>query len=155
MLHVGLDIHAKFIAICVLDSSGKIIRETKRGPAAELVHFLQSLPLPFHVAYEASCGYGEYFELLKPLAESVTVAHPGKLHVIFRSSKKNDRNDARMLAKLLHAGFLPKVHVPAANVRAWREMTVFRNRTVEKRTRAKNGIRCLLRSLLIQTPRSL
>jgi transposase len=45
------------------------------------------------------------------------------------------------------------VHVPSADVRAWRELITFRRKLVEKRTRAKNGLRGLLRSLTIQTPR--
>ncbi len=155
MFYVGLDVHAKFVAVCVLDDQGKKQREVKLGPVTELLHFLKSLDQPFHVAYEASCGYGEYFNLLSPLAESVTVAHPAQLHAIFKSSRKNDRNDAHMLARLLLVEMLPRVHVPSNEVRAWREMIVFRTRTVEKRTRAKNGLRALLRTLLIQAPKSL
>ena len=52
----------------------------------------------------------------------VKVAHPGQLRLIFRSKHKNDRNDAERLAKLLYLGETPAVHVPAPEVRAWREL---------------------------------
>ena len=42
--------------------------------------------------------------------------------------------------------------MPAADVRAWRELITFRKRLIEKRTRAKNVLRCLLRSLGIDPP---
>ena len=48
---------------------------------------------------------------------------------------------------------MPSVHVPPAKVRAWRELITFRERLVHKRTRGKNAIRALLRSLGIVTPR--
>ena len=47
------------------------------------------------------------------------------------------------------------MHVPSADVRAWRELITFRRKLVEKRTRSKNGIRGLLRSLGLRTPRKL
>ena len=83
----------------------------------------------------------------------MALAHPGLLRLISRSKKKNDRADALKLAKLLYVGEVPQVHVPAADVRAWRELITFRKRLIEKRTRAKNGLRCLLRSLGIDPPR--
>src|SRR5262249_22126901 len=54
----------------------------------------------FEVCYEASCGYGHFHDLLRPLAARVLVAHPGQLRLIFRSKNKNDRHDAERLAKL-------------------------------------------------------
>jgi transposase len=94
-----------------------------------------------------------YFEVLSKVADEVVVAHPGLLKLIFHSKQKNDRRDALRLAKLLYLGEVPKVHVPSATVRAWRELITFRRKLIEKRTRAKNGIRGLLRSLGIQAPR--
>ena len=112
---------------------------------------LSELPA-FEVCYEASTGYGRFYELLTTVAARVAVAHPGLLRLIFRSKKKNDRADALKLAKLLYVGEVPQVYVPAADVRAWRELITFRKRLIEKRTRAKNGLRCLLRSLGIDPP---
>ena len=61
--------------------------------------------------------------------------------------------DAQKLAKLLYVGEVPCVHVPQADVRAWRELISFRKRLIEKRTRVKNGVRCLLRTLGIKPPK--
>jgi len=152
MLYVGLDIHKSHITVCVLDSNGKVFQRWQVSDAAELMTRLKELP-PFEVCYEASTGYGRFYELLTTVAAQVAVAHPGLLRLIYQSKKKNDRADALKLAKLLYVGEVPKVHVPPADVRAWRELITFRKRLIEKRTRAKNGLRCLLRSLGINPPK--
>ena len=107
-----------------------------------MINVLEELSDRFAVCYEASCGYGHYHELLTPLATRVSVAHPGLLTLIFRSKNKNDRRDAERLAKLLYIDKVPTVHVPAADERAWRELTGFREKLVQKRTRARAAYGC-------------
>jgi transposase len=119
----------------------------------EVLATLQGLPDRFEVCYEASCGYGHYHDLFRPLAARVLVAHPGQLRLIFRSKNKNDRNDAERLAKLLYLGETPTVHVPPPEVRAWRELINCRGQLVAKRTRAKNAARALLRSAGVVPPK--
>jgi len=107
------------------------------------------------VCFEASLGYGFLFERLATVARHVVVAHPGQLRLIFRSTRKNDRVDAEKLAKLLFLDEVPPVHVPSCEVRSWRSMIQHRRKLVGEQTRAKNGIRSLLRSQGIQAPRGL
>jgi len=152
MFYVGLDIHCKYITICILNDEGKVHGRWTVRQLDQLMTVLERLPGPFQVCYEASTGYGVYFELLTQVADHVAVAHPGLLKLIFRSKRKNDHRDAEKLAKLLYVGEVPRVHVPPPDVRAWRELITFRGTLVEKRTRAKNGIRGLLRSLAIRPP---
>jgi transposase len=101
MLSVGLDIHGQPIAICILGETGPIVRRAQVRSIDEMMRILEALPDSFEVCYEASCGYGHYHDLLNPIAARVTVAHPGRLRLIFRSKDKNDRKDAERLAKLL------------------------------------------------------
>lgn len=152
MLYVGLDIHSKHIAVCVLDERGQPLRRDKVRSIDHMMNILEKLPKPLEACYEASCGYGHYYDLLKPLASRVVVAHPGHLRLIFRSKQKNDRRDAEKLAKLLYLGETPAVHVPQSEVRAWRELITCRARLICKRTVAKNGLRALLRSQAIAIP---
>jgi transposase len=153
MFHVGLDSHRKHISICALSETGQgALRSRVRG-IPEMLRILQGLPDRFEVCYEASCGYGHFHDLLRPLAARVLVAHPGQLRLIFRSKNKNDRNDAERLAKLLYLGETPTVHVPSLEVRTWRELINCRSQVIAKRTRAKNTVRALLRSAGIVPPR--
>jgi hypothetical protein len=117
MFYVGLDIHSKRISVSVLSETGQVVRRTRVRTIEEIMRILEGLPDRFDVCYEASCGYGHYHDLLRPVAARLTVAHPGRLRLIFRSKDKNDREDAERLAKLLYLGEAPAVHVPSADVR--------------------------------------
>src|SRR5918911_3459812 len=154
MLYVGLDIHTKYIAVCVLSEAGKVVQRARVRGLEEMLSLLKGLPDLFEVCYEASCGYGHYHDLLQPLAARVLVAHPGQLRLIFRSQTKNDRNDAERLAKLLYLGETPTVHVPSLDVRTWRELINCRSQVIAKRTRAKNALRALLRGAGVVPPKS-
>src|SRR5207247_10672822 len=81
------------------------------------------------------------------------VALPGSRPLIFRSKNKTVRNAAERLAKLLYLGETPTVHVPSADVRAWRELINCRGQLVAKRTRAKNTLRALLRGAGVVPPK--
>jgi transposase len=142
--------------VCILDGNGKKVKEqTLVGDWQKLLGFLATLPKPWSICFEASCGYGHLYDRLLPMAQKVVVAHPGALRLIFRSKRKNDRVDAAKLAKLLYLDTVPQVHVPAAEIRSWRELIEFRRGLIDKRVRCKNGIRSLLRSHDIRMGRGL
>jgi transposase len=146
MLFVGLDVHQRSSAICILDKNGKRVKRMEvHGHCSKVVEVLRGLKKRFAVCYEASCGYGWLYDRLRGVASRVVVAHPGQLRLIFRSKRKNDRVDAEKLAKLLFLDEVPPVYVPSVEVRSWRNLIEFRHRLVAKRTRVKNGLRSLLR----------
>jgi transposase len=153
MFYVGLDIHSKRISVCVLNETGQVAHRSQVRTIDQMMRILEGLPDQFEVCYEASCGYGHFHDLLRPVAARVLVAHPGRLRLIFRSTDKNDRKDAERLAKLLYLGEAPTVHVPSQDVRTWRELINCRSQVIAKRTRAKNAIRALLRSAGETPPR--
>jgi transposase len=147
MHYVGLDIHAKRSSLCILDSCGKVVKRLEvKGPWPKVMDRIAAeVPRPFSVCFEASCGYGYLHERLSALAEHVAVAHPGKLRLIFRAKRKNDRVDAEKQAKLLYLDQVPQVHVPGAGVRAWRGLIELRRKLVGRRTAVKAQLRALLR----------
>ena len=63
------------------------------------------------------------------------------------TTASNDRADAEKLAKLLYLDAVPQVHVPSADVRAWRGLVEYRRRLVDRRVAVKNQVRALLRGL--------
>ncbi len=152
MLHVGLDIHNRHISLAVLNETGQVTHRSRVRSIDQMMSILEGLPDRFQVCYEASCGYGHYHDLLRPVASRVLVAHPGQLRLIYRSKNKNDRNDAERLAKLLYLGEVPTVHVPSLEVRAWRELITCRSQVIAKRTRAKNAARAVLRCAGVAIP---
>src|SRR5690348_6190124 len=101
MRYVGLDVHQNRSSLCILDSNGKRVKEFEvRGGWDKLLEAIKEVAKDgsFAICYEASCGYGMLYERLSRLAAMVKVAHPGRLRLIFKSKRKNDRVDARKLA---------------------------------------------------------
>lgn len=146
MLYVGLDVYSRQSSLCILNASGGTVNRMQvNGPRAAVVDRLRKLDEPFSVCYEASVGYGQLYESLRPLAAHVAVAHPGKLRLIYGDKRKNDRVDAAKLAKLLLLDMVPRVHVPHVDVRAWRSLITFRQRVLQQLVRAKNQVRGVLR----------
>jgi transposase len=156
MLYIGLDVHQRTSTLCVLDEQGREVNiRTIKGHPRRVVEFLGETKGPFAICFEASSGYGWLYEQLKPLAARVAVAHPGQVRLIFRCKRKNDRVDARKLAKLLFLDEVPTVYVPSLATRAWRGLVEHRHRCIVGRTRGKNGIRSLLRMHGIEAQRGL
>src|SRR5687767_15307156 len=135
MHYVGLDVHARRSSLCILDAAGKAVKqlEVRGGWPVLLERVEREVPRPFSVCFEASCGYGYLHGRLSAMAHSVAVAHPGQLRLIFKSKNKHDRVDAARVAKLLYLDAVPQVHVPAAEVRAWRGLIEYRRRLVDRR----------------------
>lgn len=154
MLTIGLDAHERTSSICILDSAGRIVKEQRvNGHPRRMLEWLDEVQEPFQVCFEASTNYGWLCEELRRRADRVLVAHPGRLRLIFKSRKKNDRIDAARLAKLLYLDEIPTVHVPSEQMRSWRGLIEHRQRCVGERTRVKNSLRALLRTHGIEAAR--
>jgi transposase len=162
MLSIGLDVHWKTTSVCILDDNGKIIKEkTILGHWDKALAYLGAQLKQFDRAaqavFEASCGYGVWYDALmklKPIRR-VRMAHPGRLRLIFRSKRKNDRIDAQRLAKLLYLDEVPAAYVLSVEARQWRELIEYRQGVVAKVTRAKNELCALLRTQGIVAPKGL
>jgi transposase len=147
MCYVGLDVHYRTSTYCILDDTGREVAcETLRGHWPKLLEHLSQVAKPWSICFEATCGYGYLYRELSKMGARVVVAHPGQLRLIFRAKRKNDRIDARKLAKLLYLDEVPAAYVPNQDVQNWRELIEYRRRTVDRQTTCKNAIRSLLRS---------
>ena len=71
MFHVGLDVHLKYITVCILNGDGKVHQRYTAASIGEVVDLLARLPGPCQVCYEASTGYGFIFEALRPIAKQI------------------------------------------------------------------------------------
>src|ERR671931_1667747 len=101
---VGLDVHARSVVAGVIDAGSGEVRSL-RVPAGcdEAVAWLETLPAPVRVAYEAGpTGY----RLARACAEagiSCVVAAPSRIRAA-SDRVKTDRRDAERLARLLRLG---------------------------------------------------
>ena len=75
MLYVGLDVHSKRSSICILNCDGKIVKQEQvLGRWPEVIERLRGFGEPMSVCYEASCGYGNIHDRLRPLVDTSVLA---------------------------------------------------------------------------------
>jgi transposase len=142
---VGLDVHARSVVAGVLDAGSGELRTVRVGPrSAETVVWLQGLPGPVRVAYEAGpTGYG----LARACVEagiSCMVAAPSKIPRASGDKVKTDRRDAERLARLLRLGELVPVRVPEPHEEAARDLVRAREDVRGDLMRARHRLSKLL-----------
>ena len=110
------------IAATIDAQSGELRFARLSGQTSEAVAFCRALPGPARVAYEAGpTGFGLARELTA-MGVGCVVAAPGKIPRAPQDRVKTDRRDAERLARLLMAGELHPVRVPASDEEALRDL---------------------------------
>src|SRR6266581_5666377 len=143
--YIGLDVHKKSISFCAKAQDGRILDEGKiAAQHKDLNAWAKARPRPWVGALEATLFTGWIYDLLKPLAQELKVAHPAMLKAIAASKKKNDKVDARKIADLLRCDLLPECYMAPSAVRELRRVLRYRNLVVRQATRMKNRIAGLL-----------
>lgn len=143
--YIGLDIHKKTISFCAKAQDGSILDEgTIQARRQALIGWAQARPRPWMGAMEATLFTGWIYDVLKPLAQELKVAHPAMLKAIAASKKKNDKVDARKISDLLRCNLLPECYMAPSAMRDLRRMLRYRNLVVRQATRMKNRIAGLL-----------
>jgi transposase len=147
--YIGFDIDSKQITSCIVEAGKKDRYRTIRANITMMKELLKQEKLDgskIHLVFEISGQAGFIYDSLIDCADSITVANPSKMTWIYRTTKKNDRLDARKMAVLLSIGEVPSVYMPSREVRQWRQMILHRRKIVTKVTQVKNRIRALLKS---------
>jgi transposase len=143
--YIGLDIHKKTISFCAKAQDGTILDQgTIASGRTVLLAWAKARPRPWIGAMEATLFTGWIYDLLKPLAQELTVAHPAMLKALTATKKKNDKVDARMIADLLRCNLLPECYMAPCPIRDLRRVLRYRNLVVRQATRMKNRISGLL-----------
>lgn len=86
------------------------------------------------------------------MVDSLKLLAPHKMRVIAEPTVKTDKIDARVIAELLRANYLPTCYVPSPAVRQLRELLRQRAFVVELRTMIKNRVHGLLDKLGVKHP---
>ena len=146
---IGLDIHRVFAEAVALDN-GELRRLGRIGMTRNhLEAFARALCLTDHVVVEATSNATAVTEILAPYVARVAVANPLQVHLIAKAKIKTDAIDARVLAKLYAAGFLPEVWIPDAATLARRRQVTRRTQLVRQRVRLKSIVQSILHANLI------
>ena len=147
-LTIGLDLGDRWSFYCVLDEAGKIILEQKVSTTAEAIpQTFAKIPRSL-IALETGTHSPWISRLLTELGHKVIVAHAQKVELITKSNRKDDRHDARTLARL--ARIDPELLGPVRHrsAKAQIHLTVIRARAelVSARTALVNAARGLVKS---------
>jgi transposase len=147
-LTIGLDLGDRWSFYCVMDGAGQVILEQKLPTTSEAMRQTFGKIPQSLIALETGTHSPWVSRLLSDLGHQVIVAHAQKVQLITRSSRKDDRHDARTLARL--ARIDPELLGPVRHrsVQAQLHLTVIRARAelVSARTALVNAIRGLVKS---------
>ncbi|MCP3854406.1 MAG: IS110 family transposase [Actinomycetia bacterium] len=146
-----MDVHRSFAQIAVVE--GGICRDEGRiGVTPEaLREWAATLDPGDEVVLEATTNSDAVAMLLTPLVARVVVSNPRKTRAIAEAKVKTDKVDARILAQLLAADFLPPVWLPDDRIRMLRRLVHRRTHLVRQRTRLKNQVHAILARNLVPT----
>ncbi len=150
--YIGFDIDDKKIVACVVQNGIQDIYETLVPGVDSMKAFLDKQRkggCKTHLVFEISGQAGFVYDSLQGHVDSITVANPSKMTWIYRTSKKNDRIDARKMAILLSINEIPAVHMPTKEVRQWRATILHRRNIKRKMLQVENRIRAILKSQAI------
>src|ERR1700681_1738271 len=144
-LTIGVDLGDRWSFYCVLDEAGQIILEQKVPTTPEAIkQTFGKIPQSL-IAMETGKHSPWVSRLLKELGHEVLVAHAQKVELISKSKRKDDRHDARTLARL--ARIDPELLGPVRHrsAKAQIHLTVIRARAelVGARTALVNAARGL------------
>ncbi len=113
------------------------------GEAERFYRDLQQRGIRVRVGMEAT-GYSRWFErLLAELGFELWIGDPAEIQAQRVKKRKTDREDARLLLKLMVEDRFPRIWVPSAENRDLRQLLWHRHRLVQMRTRIMNQLQAL------------
>src|SRR5271170_6293777 len=147
-LTIGVDLGDRWSFYCVLNERGEVVREEKLPTTPDAMkRTFEKLPAS-RIVLETGTHSPWISRLLAGLRHEVIVAHAQKVELITKSSRKDDRHDARTLARL--ARIDPQLLGPVRHrsAQAQIHLTVIRARAelVRARTALVNAARGLVKS---------
>jgi transposase len=147
-LTVGVDLGDRSCAYCVLNEAGEIVLEYKVATTPEAMKQVFASMPRCRIAMETGTHSPWVSRLLTALGHEVIVGHAQKVRLITKSRRKDDRLDARTLARL--ARIDPELLSPVKHrsAQAQLHLTEIRARAVlvSARTALVNAARGLVKS---------
>src|SRR5215472_15654598 len=153
---IAIDLGDRWSRYCVLDQAGRVVEEDRvRTTPEALAMKFGALPAT-RVVIEVGAHCPWVSRLLQAQGHDVVVANPRKVRLIYESDRKNDRLDARMLARLgrVDVSLLSPVQHRSREVQADLAVVRSRDALVAARTQMINIVRGMVKSMGGRLPRS-
>jgi transposase len=145
----GLDVSVKETSVCIVDDTGKTIRELKA--ASEPAALLAVLNTPaYHfkrIGLEAGPLSQWLFSTLAEAGLPVICVETRHMRAVLKAQiNKTDRNDARGIAQMMRVGLYRPVHVKTLRSQKLRMLLVHRKLLQSKSIAIENDLRGTLRN---------
>jgi transposase len=147
----GLDVHKKTVTACRVtpdpsEQQADGLMEVKEfGTLTRDLLALSDWLAEAGITHVAMESTGEYWRPVYNLLEGdFTVFLVNAAHVKQVPGRKTDKNDARWLAKLMRYGLLHASFIPPRGQRELRELTRYRTKLVQERSREVNRVQGVL-----------
>ncbi len=155
---IGVDYHPSFQQIAFMDQKTGEYEERQLnhsdGEAERFYRELKEKGVGVRVGMEAT-GYSRWFErLLAELGFELWIGDAAEIKAKRVRKQKTDREDARLLLKLLLENRFPRIWVPSPENRDLRQLLWHRHRLVQMRTRIMNQLQAVAMNEWIQRLRS-
>lgn len=149
--YLGLDLAKRESQLAVLQSDGQLIASrrfsTSRPNIAQLASELTTQDV---VAFEVTTNSYPVARLLSASPARIILSNPIKTRAIAEAKIKTDKIDARVLAELARANYLPSVWMPDPDTEALRHLFCDRRSLLDRRTEIKNTVHSILHRNLIE-----
>src|ERR1700694_3200101 len=147
MMIIGVDYHPSFQQMAFLAQEtgecGERRLNHSDGEAEKYFRDLKQRGVSVRVGLEAT-GYSRWFErLLAELGFEVWIGDAAEIKKKRVRKQKTDREDARLLLRLLLENRFPRIWVPSPENRDLRPLLWHRNRLVQMRTRIMNQLQAV------------
>ncbi len=141
---IGCDYHPSMQDIaCVDTETGEYLERTLQHSTGEAEKFYRDLRqngASVRVGMEAT-GHARWFErLMAELGFELWIGDPAEIKAARVGRQKRDREDARLLHRLLMENRFPRIWVPDPGNRDLRQLLWNRHRLVQMRTRVMNQL---------------
>src|ERR1051325_1498900 len=151
MIHIGLDVHNDSIAISIAPSDSTEVRRwgVLGGAHEHVQRFIKQLQAAHPEAtlqfcYEAGPRGFPLARFLRGLGHECLIVCPSRVPRRPGDRVKTDRRDADQLARLLRAGELMGIHVPAPEDEAMRDLLRSRDQVRRAQHRARQQLKMFL-----------
>jgi transposase len=146
--YAGIDVSLECSSVCVVDGSGKIVRETKvASEPTALIGWLSSLGFGLgRIGLEAGPLSQWLYMAMKQAGLAVELLETRHVRDAFKAMPvKSDRNDARGIAQLMRLGWFRPVHCKSMAAQEVRAILTARKLVQSKLLDVENSLRGILR----------
>src|SRR5947208_10494701 len=155
--YAGIDVSLEYSSVCVVDASGKVVREAKVVSEPEaLIGWFGSLGFDLaRIGLEAGPLSQWLYAAMKQAGLVVELLETRHVSDAFKAMPvKSDRNDARNIAQLMRLGWFRPVHCKSLSAQEIRAMLTARKLVQSKLLDVENSLRGILRGFGLKVGRA-